>query len=110
MAKDIQRLPEKSPDPMVLASFGWRDIVSQIDYVKLMFIQRILALNVHNICRIVFVRRLFYIIMSGNVGTISPIAQIVHILLKYGKIDEVTQMICSAFQKLVEVTFSVMDK
>ena len=95
MAKDIQRLPEKSPDPMVLSSLGWRDIVSQIDYMKLMFIQRILALNVHNIYRIVFLRRLFYIILSGNVSAISPVAQIVRVLLKYGKVDEVTQMISS---------------
>ena len=93
MAKDIQRLPEKSPDPMVLSSLGWRDIITQIDFVKLMFIQRILALNVHNLYRIVFLRRLYFIIMSGNVSDISPVAQIVSVLLKYGKIDEVTQMI-----------------
>ena len=60
-----------------------------------MFIQCILALVVHNIYRIVFVHRLFYIVMSGNVSTISPVAQIACVLLKYGKLHEVTQMISS---------------
>ena len=95
MARNIQRLPEKAPDPMVLASVGWRDITSQIDLVKLMFVQRILALDVKSIYRIVFIRRLYYIILSGYLSAISPVAQIVKVLIKYGKIDDVLKMITS---------------
>ena len=83
IAKDIQNIPQNSPDPMVLASLGWRDIVSQIDYAKLMFIQRILVLDSDCIYRRVFIRRLFYIMMSGIQNPLSPVVQIVRALHKY---------------------------
>ena len=95
IAKNIQRLPEKAPDPIVLASVGWRDISSQIDLVKLMFVQHILALDVNGIYRIMFIRRLYFIVLSGYLSAISPVAQIVKVLNKYGKVDDVIKMISS---------------
>ena len=89
MARDIQNLPGNTPDPMVLASLGWKDVVSQVDYVKLMFVQRILNLGATSIYRVIFLRRLFFILMSGIINPISPIAQIVKILLKYNLLEHV---------------------
>ena len=93
MARDIQNLPGNTPDPMVLASLGWRDIVSQVDYVKLMFIQRILNLRPTSIYRTMFLRRLFFIMVSGIMNSISPIAQIVRILLKYNLLEQVVILV-----------------
>ena len=87
MARDIQNLPSNTPDPMVLPSMGWRDITCHIDFVKLMFVQRILALSSMSMYRIIFLRRLFYILLSGIYNPYSPVAQIVKILYKYNLIN-----------------------
>ena len=93
MARDIQNLPTNTPDPMVLPSMGWRDIVCHIDFVKLMFVQRILALSSMSIYRIIFLRRLYYIILSGIYNPCSPVAQIVITLYKYNLIDHIKMLL-----------------
>ena len=95
MARNIQQLPEKCPDPCVLASLGWREITAQVDVMKLMFIQRILSLDVESLYRKLFVRRFFLMLGSGVYSKLSPIARIIEAVARYDKINEVVSILVS---------------
>ena len=93
MAKSIQRLPENAPDPMILPAIGWKELHVHIDYLKLMFLYRILALLPNNLYRIVFLRRMYYILLNGVYCCLSPVAQIIKAMQKYDILEYVIKAI-----------------
>ena len=95
MARDIQRLPQNCPNPVVLATLGWRSIAYQIDLVKLGFGYRILASESDSIYRILFVKRLYYLLYVGELTDISPVSQFISVCRKYKLINEVLGWILS---------------
>ena len=83
VAKDIQHLPQFTPNPSVLALLGWRDIATHIEFIRLMFLYRLLALHPLCIYRVLFIRRFFYILASGAYSAASPIAMMIRVCTKY---------------------------
>jgi exonuclease III len=97
VAQDIQHLPKSAPNPSVLALLGWRDLMSYLDYVKLMFLYRILALQPKCIYRVVFIRRLFYILSSGIYSQTSPVANIVKVCSKYDILHIILEWLANGY-------------
>jgi len=95
MAKEIQNLPENTPNPAVLATLGWRDIRPYIDYAKITFVHRILGLEPSSVYRILFIRRFFFILANGIYSNLSPISQIIKSCVKYGLLDRIVNCINS---------------
>ena len=93
MAKSIQNQIKKALNPAVLAMLGWREILAQIDVIKLNFVRRILALAATNIYRIMMVRRIFYLLSTGIAKGQSPVAQILRCLNKYNLANKVLEFI-----------------
>lgn len=93
MAKDIQNIPQNTPNPCVLANLGWRDIRTQIDFLKIIFVRRILQLPALCIYRILFLRRFYYILTTGVFSKTSPIAHIIKSIYRYNLTPTVLQMI-----------------
>ena len=93
MAKDIQNLPANVSNTAAVSLLGWRDISSHIDFMKLMFLYRLLALNPTNLYRRVFLRRFYEIMALGYFSTLSPTAQIIKVCQKYNIIDKVSMYI-----------------
>ena len=93
MAKDIQLLPMHTANAAVLSLLGWRDISTHIDYLKLLFIQRLLSLDPTSIYHIVFIRRFYEILGSKIYTSISPVAQILKLCHKYRILPQVLNCI-----------------
>ena len=89
MAKDIQNLPASTPNPVGLAMLGWWEIGTYIDYVKLMFIQRILSLCSNSIYRVLFIQRFFWILHNQVINDKSPIAVIIKTCIRYNVLNKV---------------------
>ena len=83
MAKDIQQLPGNTPDPVVYSMLGWKDIETYVDYMKIVFVHRILSYSPSSVYRILFIRRLYYLCFKGIQYSYSPIVRIIVALNKY---------------------------
>ena len=92
-AKDIQQLPVNTPNPAALAPLGWRSIRSQIDYIKLMFIQRILSLSPMSVYRMLFIIRFIFCQFAEVYPQLSPVSQIIDICHKYNILDSVQNIV-----------------
>ena len=94
MCRDIQCLPENTPEDAILGSLGWRSIYCHIDVVKVIFAVRILLLDVNSIYRIVFIRRFLFILHRGlGNGNSGPTYQIILSLLRFNLLDTVLNFI-----------------
>ena len=93
MGKDIQNMPSSTPNPAAITTLGWRDLCTRIDVIRLQFIQRILSLHVNSIYRLLFLRRLYYVIYAGYDKCTGPVAQIVKTCVKYNFLENVLQLV-----------------
>ena len=93
MGKDIQSLSCSTPNPAALVTLGWREIACKIDIIRLQFIQRIMSLEAQCIYRVLFLRRLYYVIYAGVDQCTGPIAQVVRTCMKYNFLQNVLDMI-----------------
>ena len=113
VAKDIQQLPGNTPDPVVLSMLGWKGLDTYIEYMKIMFVHRILSYSPSSMYRISFIRRLYFLCLKGVQASTSPVAVIITALQKYGLLAEVFAMIESgtvpsklAWKKVVNQTIN----
>jgi hypothetical protein len=58
IAKTVQRLPDQTPNPVVLPLAGWKTLGSVIDTMKIMFLWAILVLHDDNIYKKTAVKRI----------------------------------------------------
>ena len=86
MAKNIQNIPQNAPNVSALATLGWISIANYIDYVRLMFLHRLLMLNPMSIHRQIVVKRIFFILINGVYTNLSPIANCLKVCMKYNLI------------------------
>ena len=108
MAKMVQGLPPQTANVASLAPLGWRSISSHIDFLKMLFLWRILLLPVDNIYKKVALLRLWFHVYHSNTGIHSgPLHDIVNVFMKYGllhMLDNVlkygTCMSMATFKKL----------
>ena len=113
MAKDIQQLPGSTPDPVVFSMLGWKSLDTYIEYMKIMFVHRILSYSPFSMYRIVFIRRLYFLCLKGLQASTSPVAVIIAALQKYDLLGEVFVMLDSgiipskqAWKKVVTQTIN----
>ena len=95
MAKDIQMLPKNTPNPVPLATLGWQKIIYLIDLAKLRFGYSILSGSADSIFRIIFVKKLCYILSTNIFTDTSPVAQFVDVCCKYRLLEKVKSWIVS---------------
>ena len=91
MAKDIQGLPRCSPNISALASLGWRTMSVHIDFIRIMFLHRLLSLAPGSCHRALVVRRLFFILLSGVYLVSSPLATALETCMKYNLVHHVLE-------------------
>jgi hypothetical protein len=85
MAKMSQGLPQQTANVACLAPLGWRCLGTHIEYLKLMFLWRILLLPADNIYKMVVLMRLWYHLYDlDNLIHIGPLVGIVNVFTKYG--------------------------
>ena len=85
MAKMTQRLPAQTVNASCLAPLGWRSLSTHLDYIKLMFLWRLLLLTTDCIYKQVAIVRICDVLydQDGRVH-LGPISDIVTIFFKYG--------------------------
>ena len=84
MAKWTQRLPAQTANVACLATMGWRCMESHLDYLKLLFLWRVLSLSMENIYKQIAVMRLWYHVYHSDYGRhIGPLFDIVGVFRKY---------------------------
>ena len=93
MAKIIQRLPQNVPNICALDSLGWSTIAAHIDYVRIMFLHRLLLLKSNIPHRAFVVRRLLYILLSGVYLSSSPLSMALEVYMKYGLLNVLLEWI-----------------
>ena len=91
MAKDIQNIPQNAPNISALAMLGWLSLSYYIDYIRLMFIYRLLMLPPTSINRQIPIKRFYFILTNGVYSAMSPIARCIKVLAKYGLLYEMLQ-------------------
>ena len=97
MAKDIQNIPQTAPNISALATLGWLPLSYYIDYLRLMFILRLMQLAPGSVHWQIVVRRMFYILANGIYSNNSPIASCIKACYKYNLSDEVLQWLDSGY-------------
>lgn len=84
MAKWTQRLPAQTANVACLAPLGWKCIESHLDYMKLLFLWRVLCLSIDSIYKKVAIMRLWYhVYHSGEGRHIGPFFDIARVFTKY---------------------------
>ena len=91
MAKMAQGLPQQTANVGCLATLGWKSISGHIDYLKLMFLWRILSLSTNCIYKVVAVIRLWYHMYQQMEGHkhFGPLADILGVYEKYDLVDSI---------------------
>ena len=83
MAKMTQGLPNQTANVSCLAPLGWRTIETHLDYLKVMFLWRILSLSVRNIYKQLCIMRLWYHLYHPEGSHYGPLQNIVDTFVKY---------------------------
>ena len=82
IGKDIQKLPQNTPNPCVLPQLGWLSMNSYIDLNKLLFLWRILLMNTTSIFRKVVIKRI-HMWSKKERKTTGPVCECLNVAAKY---------------------------
>jgi hypothetical protein len=85
VAKQIQNLPPQTPNPAVLPQLGWLSIGGHIDYLKLLFIWRILTMGKNCVYKVIVLCRI--VEFCNNMESYGPVFNIIKTAKKYGLLD-----------------------
>jgi hypothetical protein len=85
-AKTIQGLPAQAVNIGSLATLGWQSIDVHIDYLRLMFLWRLLLLPMSSMYKVILLRRLFHFIQNymHNDKACGPTWNMLNTCIKYG--------------------------
>ena len=82
-AKFLQGLPDQAVNIGSFVTIGWKPLEFHIDYVRLMFLWRILMLPMSNIYKTVLVRRIIHCVEQFNDKRCGPVKNILDTCIKY---------------------------
>jgi hypothetical protein len=95
-AKRLQRLPEKTANPLAYSTLGWESIQSYIAKQSLQFTQNIYLLKSSSVYKRVLIDRITDIVEHTQENHMSPSSPIRWFLMccsRYGVMDEITEML-----------------
>lgn len=94
-AKEIQNLPQNTPNPAVLPQIGWFTLNGHIDFMRLMFLWRIFLMPSMNIYKIVAIHRI--VDYFSNITRKGPIRMILETARKYDLLDVIKDSVFEGF-------------
>ena len=98
VAKQIQRLPKNTPNPVVLPQLGWWSLSCYVDYLCLNFIWRLLMLPTRNIYKRVAIMSLLsnWFCLHDNINMCSPVRSILNVAQRYNVVESLITSVTSA--------------
>ena len=96
IAKQIQHLPAQTSNPAVLPQLGWMTIEGHVDYIRLMFLWRLLVMPSTSIYKIVTLLRCIHLLNDQIVATTGPLFRILCAAKKYNILDLIKNSIYHA--------------
>ena len=95
-AKRLQRLPEKTANPLAYSTLGWESIQSYIAKQSLQFMQNIYHLHTSSVYKNMFIDRIVDILMHDQESSTSPCSPIKWFIMccaRYGLLDQIRDML-----------------
>ena len=94
IAKNVQKLPDQTPNPVILPLAGWKSLSSVIDIMKIMFLWTIITLNDNSIYKKIAIKRIQdWYTSSSNEYQTGPTGLMMNCIKKYCLQDEIKNII-----------------
>ena len=92
MSKHIQGLPKQCANAGSISTVGWKKLEIHIDFIRLLFLWRILMLPMQCIYKEIFIKR-FVLINMSCIEHFGPTATLIATCKKYDLLDIVAEAI-----------------